>query len=59
MERELERLGTREQALHEAMAAAATDHEQLAGLSAELDALVAERDRTESSWLETAALLED
>jgi ATP-binding cassette subfamily F protein uup len=59
LDRELERLSAREQELHSAMAASATDHEQLAALSRELDALVAERDRTESSWLETAALLEE
>ena len=41
------------------MAASATNHEQLATLTAELEALIAERDRAESSWLETAALLED
>jgi len=58
LDRELERLTAREQELHAAMAASATDHEQLAALTLELDALVAERDRAESSWLETAALLE-
>ena len=58
LDRELERLSVREQELHAAMAASATDHEQLAALTLELDALVAERDRAESSWLETASLLE-
>ena len=59
LDRELERLSAREQELHTAMAASATDHQQLAALTLELDALIAERDRTESTWLETAALLED
>jgi ATP-binding cassette subfamily F protein uup len=58
LDRELERLSVREQELHAAMAQSATDHEQLAALTAEFGALVAERDRAESSWLETAALLE-
>jgi ABC transport system ATP-binding/permease protein len=58
LDRELERLSVREQQLHAAMVASATDHEQLAALTLELDALVAERDRAESSWLETASMLE-
>ncbi len=41
------------------MAVSATDHAQLAALTTELDALAAERNSAESSWLETAALLED
>ena len=41
LERELERITAREQELHTAMAASATDHQQLAALSAELDALLA------------------
>ena len=59
LERELERLSAREQQLHEAMAQSATDHQQLGALTAELGALSAQRELTESSWLETAALLED
>jgi ATP-binding cassette subfamily F protein uup len=58
LERELERLDSREHELHAAMAASATDHHQLAALTAELEALAAERERAESSWLETAAILE-
>ena len=58
LERDLERLSAREQELHSAMAASATDHQQLGALSAELEALVAERERAEASWLETATLLE-
>ncbi|HEX3617988.1 MAG TPA: ATP-binding cassette domain-containing protein, partial [Solirubrobacteraceae bacterium] len=58
LERELERLTVREQELHTAMAARASDHQQLGALSAELDALLATRERAESDWLETASLLE-
>jgi ATP-binding cassette subfamily F protein uup len=58
LERELERLTAREQDLHTAMAASASDHQQLAALSAELDALLARREQAESNWLETATLLE-
>ncbi|HEX3618678.1 MAG TPA: ABC-F family ATP-binding cassette domain-containing protein [Solirubrobacteraceae bacterium] len=58
LERELERSTAREQELHLAMAASATDHQQLGALSAELDALLAAREQAESDWLETASLLE-
>jgi ATP-binding cassette subfamily F protein uup len=58
LERELERLDSREQELHAAMAASATDHEALAALAAELDELASVRERAESAWLEAAALLE-
>ncbi len=58
LERAIERLADREAALHEEMAASATDHARLAALQAELDAHAAERERLESAWLETAELLE-
>ena len=58
LERELEKLSTRERELHAAMAQSATDHEQLAALTTELDALTSAREQAESSWLETATLLE-
>jgi ATP-binding cassette subfamily F protein uup len=58
LERALERLGEREQSLHDQMAANATDHGRLAGLHAELDELVAEREALEAAWLETAETLE-
>jgi ATP-binding cassette subfamily F protein uup len=58
LERALERLGEREQALHEEMAANATDHGRLAGLQAELDELHAEREALEAAWLENAETLE-
>jgi ATP-binding cassette subfamily F protein uup len=52
LERALEKLADRETALHEAMAAAATDHAQLSALTAELGALGLERDTLEAAWLE-------
>jgi ATP-binding cassette subfamily F protein uup len=58
LERELERLAGREAALHEEMAAHATDHERLRALTARLDELAAERERTETAWLEASELLE-
>ena len=48
LERALEKLGEREEALHESMAAAATDHVRLRELQAELAANAAEQER--SSW---------
>ena len=36
----------------------ATDHVRLGELTAELDALAAERDELEAAWLEAAAALE-
>ncbi len=59
VERELEHLSVREHELHLAMAEHATDHGRLSALTDELNALVAERDRLESAWLETSTLLED
>jgi ATP-binding cassette subfamily F protein uup len=58
LERALERAGEREAALHEEMAAAATDHVRLRYLQAELDALAAERDELETAWLSTSEALE-
>ncbi len=58
LERALEKLATREQALHEDMAANATDHARLHELQDELGALTAERERLETEWLETSAALE-
>jgi ATP-binding cassette subfamily F protein uup len=58
LERALERLGDREAALQEQMAASATDHVRLAELQAELEAAAAERERLEAAWLETAEVLE-
>ncbi|MGZ4268979.1 MAG: ABC-F family ATP-binding cassette domain-containing protein [Solirubrobacteraceae bacterium] len=58
LERALERLGEREAALQEQMAASATDHERLAALHAGLDELAVERDALEAAWLERAEVLE-
>ena len=54
----MEKLDEREAALHEEMAGAATDHVRLRELGEEQAALKAERDETESAWLEQSALLE-
>jgi len=58
LERAVDKLGAREVALHDEMAAAATDHARLAELTAELSATVAERERLEAEWLEVAEALE-
>jgi ATP-binding cassette subfamily F protein uup len=58
MERELERLGERERALHDEMAASATDHGRLRGLDAELRTLVTQREALEGDWLELSEALE-
>jgi ATP-binding cassette subfamily F protein uup len=58
LERALDRLGEREAALHEEMAAAATDPGRLRALHEDLRALVAERDEVEAAWLETSEALE-
>jgi ATP-binding cassette subfamily F protein uup len=59
LEREIERSGERESALHEQMAAHATDHSRLAELQSELESLLAEREALETTWLETSQALED
>jgi ATP-binding cassette subfamily F protein uup len=58
LERALDKLSTREAQLHTDMAAAATDHDRLRELDAELRALSAERDDLEAAWLETSETLE-
>jgi ATP-binding cassette subfamily F protein uup len=58
LERELDRLGTRETALHEEMAASATDHVRLRELQDDLQATVAEREQLEAAWMETSEALE-
>jgi len=58
LERELERSADRERELHAEMTASATEHTRLGDLTAQLDALVAERERLESEWLEAAALVD-
>jgi ATP-binding cassette subfamily F protein uup len=58
VERALEKLSARETTLHEAMAAAATDHAKLRELQGELSCLATERDDLEATWLETSEALE-
>ncbi len=58
LEKALDRVGTREAELHEAMAASATDHSRLRELQAELAGQAAEREHLEAAWLETAERLE-
>lgn len=50
LEREIEGIAGREAALHERMAAQATDHERLRELAAELAALTGRRERAEVDW---------
>jgi ABC transport system ATP-binding/permease protein len=54
LERALEKLAEREEALHESMAAAATDHVRLRELQAELASVASEREQLEGEWLEAA-----
>lgn len=54
VERQLDKLSTRETALHKQIADNATDFEKVAGLDAELRDLVTERDELEMRWLELA-----
>ncbi|MFI7677635.1 ABC-F family ATP-binding cassette domain-containing protein [Actinophytocola sp. NPDC049390] len=58
LERQLDKLSTREAELHEALAAAATDAEKLLALDAELRAVVAEKATLEERWLDVADVAE-
>jgi len=58
LERALDRIADRASTLEGEMAARATDHTRLGELQAELELLLAERDRLEVTWLETAESLE-
>ncbi|HWX87950.1 MAG TPA: ABC-F family ATP-binding cassette domain-containing protein [Solirubrobacteraceae bacterium] len=51
LERAIEKLASDETMLKEEMAASATDHRRLGELQAELERLIAERERSEASWL--------
>jgi len=57
-ERALEKLSELEAALHDAMAASATDHDRLRDLQAELAELLDERGRLEAAWLSLSEALE-
>ncbi|GGT34227.1 ABC transporter ATP-binding protein [Streptomyces atratus] len=54
VERQLDKMSTRETALHAQIAEHATDFEKVAKLDAELRELVSERDELEMRWLELA-----
>ncbi|MBE2319724.1 ABC-F family ATP-binding cassette domain-containing protein [Solirubrobacter sp. CPCC 204708] len=58
LERALEKTGTREEELHAAMAAAATDFARLRELQDELATVQSEREELEAAWLEAAELLD-
>ena len=58
LERAIEKLIEREGELSASMSAAATDHVRLGDLQASLEETVAERERLEAAWLETAESLE-
>ena len=54
IERQLDKISSREADLHERMAQSATDYEAVGKLDAELRDLAAERERLEEQWLELA-----
>jgi ABC transport system ATP-binding/permease protein len=58
LERQLKRLDSEHAQLHEQMADAASDHERLAALDAQLRELASERERLEDEWLVASELLE-
>jgi ATP-binding cassette subfamily F protein uup len=58
IERRTEKLAAEEEKLHARLADAATDHEKVLALDAELRAVVAEREQLEEQWLEVADRLE-
>jgi ATP-binding cassette subfamily F protein uup len=58
IDRQLERVTAREAELNDAVVAAGTDYERLATISAELTAVLAEKETLELEWLEVAESLE-
>ncbi len=58
VDRQLQRLATREAELNAAIVESAHDYERLAELGAELDDLTAERDVLELEWLQAAEVVE-
>lgn len=54
LKRQLETLGRKENALHAALADAATGPARLMELDGQLRALVAEKDEVEARWLDVA-----
>ncbi|MFC4534209.1 ABC-F family ATP-binding cassette domain-containing protein [Sphaerisporangium dianthi] len=57
LERQLDKIGGRETALHAAMADAASDYGKLASLDAELKELAAQKETVELEWMELAEKL--
>jgi ATPase subunit of ABC transporter with duplicated ATPase domains len=57
LERRLARLAEQEAALHDTLAAQATDHQAVLALDAELRALAAEREGLEEEWLAAAEVV--
>ncbi|GGM74469.1 ABC transporter ATP-binding protein [Longimycelium tulufanense] len=57
LERQLDKLGGREQKLHDELAAAATEPDRLLALDAELREVLAEKERVEQRWMELAELV--
>jgi ATP-binding cassette subfamily F protein uup len=58
LERQIDKLVERESTLHEQMSANAINHGRLAELQTELEQVRAERERTETSWIEVSESLE-
>jgi ATP-binding cassette subfamily F protein uup len=58
LERSIEKLAERESGLTEEMHASASDHARLAELQADLEELLAKRERLETAWLELSESLE-
>jgi len=58
LERQLDKLQARERALHEQLAAAATDYEKVQALDGDLRALADERQQLEEEWLVAAEMAE-
>jgi ABC transport system ATP-binding/permease protein len=58
LERRIAKAEEQEAALHEQLALHATDHEKLSGLTAELDAVLADKAEDEQAWLAAAERLE-
>ncbi len=58
LERAIESLSEREGSLYTRMAASATDHTRLGELQSEIEALVAEREQLEATWMAAAEALE-
>ncbi|MBF6619790.1 MAG: ABC-F family ATP-binding cassette domain-containing protein [Patulibacter sp.] len=58
LERQIEKLETREASIHEQMTGAATDVGRLRELTAELSTVTAEKDAVEAAWMEASEAIE-